>query len=148
MSRLARWSVTIAVTTSAAIALVTTTGETTGCATQETLGAEDAGLPACERGPHLFCQPVGPEQPGCNTDDGTHPLLTRLPRATRFGLGCVVNFVGERDEQGDCRNDGVCKCLIIEPTSVTPLNVDGGQFDAALPVEPVVDAGPTWNCAQ
>jgi hypothetical protein len=147
MPRLARFIVTLAAATSACAAFVAATGGTSGCATEETHLAEDAGQQACQRGPHLFCQTVGPEAPGCNTDEGTHPLLSRLPRATRYGLGCVVNFVGERDEQGDCRNEGVCKCGILEPTSVTPLNVDGGASDAALPPGPVADAGPAWNCA-
>src|SRR5688500_3997705 len=77
----------------AAVAAAWTVG---ACATQEVTPAPDAGTPPCETGPAIFCQPAAADQPGCNTDEGASRLLTRLPRATRYPVDCVINFVGER----------------------------------------------------
>jgi hypothetical protein len=117
-------------------------GSGAGCATQETTLAPDAGVPPCEAGPFKFgCEPIGEDQPGCNTDDGTSTLLTRLPRSTRYPVDCVANLVGERDEGGNCKLDAVCKCLV---TTITPPPVDGGD-DAAPPPTPIT--APAWNCS-
>ena len=144
----------------------------TGCSTQETTDAPDAELPPCKRGPFIFCgsnggtcQPVGPEVPGCNTSDGTGPLLSELPR-NRYPLGTVVDYVGQRDEQGNCKLDAVCKCqigiLIAQPIPSDDGGgggVDSGASDAGPDADADVPAeagttptpvdggtGPVWSC--
>jgi hypothetical protein len=136
------------------------TVSSTGCATQETTDAPDGSLPPCKPGPFIFCTEVGPDKPGCNTVDGTHPRLAKLPR-TRYAVGCVVDYVGERDEQGNCKLDAVCKCQIGDVPPLTPAEAgvepDPDAGDAGDDAEagtttppPPVDAGPTsapiWNC--
>lgn len=93
------------------------------CSSQETKAPFDAGLPGCDPGPFIFCSPVGEGEDGCSTDDGSSPLLQRLPRGRTYAVGCTVNFVGERDEQGNCGLDSVCKCLRV---AGTPLPGDAG----------------------
>jgi hypothetical protein len=131
-----------------------------GCSTQETTYSPDAALPPCNTGPFIFCKPAPPETPGCNTDEGSSRWLTRLPRATRYPVGCVIDYVGDRDEQGDCKLDAVCKCIVAD-VSVThpPTSNDGGSDagsdrsdagDASTP-SPPDDAGassqrPMWSC--
>ena len=109
------------------------------CATEQTSQSPDAGVPRCQVGPHIFCEPVGADVAGCSTDDGTSPLLNSLPRATRYPVNCVVNYVGERDPQGDCRNNGVCKCQIPDSAEI-PAD-DAGEAGA-----PVTSGAPVWNC--
>jgi hypothetical protein len=117
-----------------------------GCATQETNPAPDAAPAPCNPGPFIFCSVVAPDVPGCNTDDGTSRFLTRLPRATRYGVGCVVNYVGARDEQGDCKNEAVCKCLLTDV--IVPAVPDAGSLDGAAPPPPSpTPAAPAWNCS-
>lgn len=113
-----------------------------GCSTQETSPAPDAAPPPCEPGPFVYCEPVGADQLGCNTDEGTSQLLQRLPRATRYPVDCSAYFVGERDEQGDCKHE-VCKCVISNPT---PAPADGGLDPDAAPPAPPGDPIPIWNC--
>lgn len=142
------------------------TTTTTGCTSQETSPAPDANLPPCNKGPFIFCQPVGADQPSCNTDDGNSKLLTRLNRATRYPVGCVVDFVGDRDEQGDCKLEAVCKCIIGELPGQVPeggTGSDGGSTSGVLdagdagdagdasatpppPPPPPAATGPVWNC--
>jgi hypothetical protein len=110
------------------------------CSTEETTPAIDAGIPPCKTGPVIFCQPIQ-SGPGCFTDDNSSELLLRLPRATLYPVGCTVNFVGPRDEQGDCRIDGVCKCLVSE----LPTDADAAPAGDAAP--PPAPTGPRWNCA-
>lgn len=137
----------------------------TGCSTQETTPAPDAGLPPCNTGPFIFCKPVGPDTPSCSTDDRVSPWLTRLPRATRYPVGCVIDYVGDRDEQGDCKLEAVCKCIEGELPARTSdagsTEADAGTdpgdagdagdgSDASTP-SPSSDAGgpsrgPIWNC--
>jgi hypothetical protein len=133
---------------------VATASITTACSSQETTPAPDVVRPPCNRGPFIFCDPVAAEVPSCSTDDGASPLLSRLPRATRYPVGCVIDYVGERDEQGDCELEAVCKCLIAEATGTpTPPPDAGEDLDAAPedaapppPPPPPVPAGPAWNC--
>jgi hypothetical protein len=114
-----------------------------GCATQETTPAPDAAPAPCKTGPVVHCQPVGPEAPGCSSDDVVNPLLAQLPRGTRYPAECVVYFVGNRDENGDCRNEVVCKCLI---TDAPPASAgDGGLEAGPAPIDPA-PAAPAWNC--
>lgn len=94
---------------------------------QEYKEAPDAAPPPCKTAPAIFCQPVTDGSPACSTDDGTSTLLQRLPRGTRYAVGCTVNYVGERDQQGDCALDAVCKC-------VTSQDVEAGS------------KAPRWNC--
>src|SRR6185369_7475957 len=65
------------------------------CATEQTSQSPDAGVPPCQVGPHIFCEPVNADVPSCSTDDGNSPLLSALPRATRYPVDCVINYVGE-----------------------------------------------------
>jgi hypothetical protein len=113
------------------------------CATEDTTEAPDEGIPKCKTGPYLFCQEAAPGAPSCNTDDGTSPFLQQVPRAKNYAVGCVINFVGERDQQGDCVTEAVCKCLIGELPS------DAGASIAAAPDATPVPGptGPLWNCA-
>jgi hypothetical protein len=125
----------------------------TGCSAVETSPAPDAALPPCRSGPFIFCEPAAGEAPSCNTDDGTSRWLTRLPRSTRYPVGCVIDFVGERDRQGDCELEAVCKCLVPETGELT--GDAGGAADAGDAGD-AADAGdarapdtsprPTWNC--
>lgn len=141
-----------------------------GCNTQETTGAPDAAPAPCDPGPFIFCQPVAANEPGCNTDEGSSVYLTRLPKSTRYPLGCVINYGGARDEQGDCKLEAVCKCIlgeVIAPPIIPDAGPpdasdagdagdagDGGRVDAgrpdAAPPPPPVDAGrttgPVWFC--
>lgn len=113
-----------------------------GCASQEVKQAPDASQPPCDSGVVAYgCNPIPEDQPGCNTDDGTAVLLTRLPRATRYPVDCTTYLVGARDEQGNCNNDAVCKCLV---TTITPPPRDAGD-DAEAP-EPSPISAPAWNC--
>lgn len=125
----------------------------TGCAPQKTSPAPDAALPPCEPGPFVFCEPVTGDAPSCDTDEGTSRWLTRLPRTTRYPVGCVVDYVGARDEQGDCELEAVCKCVVEERSSSGPA-ADGGDSDAGTDASaptPSSDAGatvavPAWRC--
>jgi hypothetical protein len=114
------------------------------CATEQTNPAPDAGIPKCDVGPHLFCSQAQAGQPSCSTDDGSSPFLTRVPRGQSYAVGCVINFVGERDEQGDCVNEGVCKCILGQLPSEA--GVVSPVPDAAPP--PPAPTGPLWNCSQ
>ncbi len=134
----------------------------TGCSSAEVTSAPDAAEPPCERGPFTFsCQTPPPGQPSCNTDEGDSPYLKRLPQSTPYPVGCVINFVGARDEQGDCTLEAVCKCVIgeIPGTPVTPdagAPVDAGNADAGADAEagtpppppppPPTTTGPVWLC--
>jgi hypothetical protein len=130
------------------------TGTGAGCSTQETTPAPDAALPPCDNGPFVFCQPTTPDVPGCNTDEGASRWLTRLPRNTRYPVGCVIDYVGDRDEQGDCRLEAVCKCVMSEVVPPPPPPSDGGSdpdasADAGAPAPS--DPGstgpvPVWSC--
>jgi hypothetical protein len=138
---------------------------TTGCSSVETVPAPDAALPPCNRGPFtFFCQAPTPGEPSCNTDSSNSPVLARLPQNTAYPVGCVVNFVGPRDEQGDCRLEAVCKCVIgnlptATPEAGAPVDVDAGDTgdagDAgdeagaqppAPPANPGPTTGPIWLC--
>ncbi len=134
------------------VGLLSTVATGTACSTQETTQAPDATLPPCKTGPFIFCHPVGADMPSCNTDDGTSRWLTRLQRGMRYPVGCVVDYVGERDEQGDCKLEAVCKCILGEipatPAPDSDAGTDGG--DASM-LTPPPDAGPSttgpvWNC--
>ena len=146
-------------------AFVTASSTTTGCSTQEVTPAPDAAAPPCEEGPFTFCQVAAPGEEACNTDVGTAPELARLPRATNYPVGCVINFVGPRDEQGDCRLESVCKCVIGQLPSTQPdsgASPDAGeQDDGGAPADAGDDAeagaqptptptptpsGPVWLC--
>ncbi len=137
---------------------------TTGCSSAETTPAPDAAKPPCNPGPFMFsCQAPAPDQPSCNTSDSPSAFLTQLPPSTSYPVGCVINFVGPRDEQGDCRLEAVCKCIIgdIPGTPVTPpeagppddSDADGGA-DAEAGTPPPVEnpgttpstTGPVWAC--
>jgi len=142
------------------------TTSTTGCSSAEVAPAPDAAKPECKQGPFtFFCEPPAPGQDRCNTGAGATGYLSRLPPNTDYPVGCVVNFVGARDEQGDCNLEAVCKCVIGEiPTPVKPLpeagppddqdagdagdGADAGDAsddDAGTQPEPV-KTGPVWLC--
>ena len=121
---------------------------TTGCSTADTEQAPDAALPACSRGPFTFsCDTPAPGQAVCNTSSASSPVLAQFPQNTNYPLGCVINFVGPRDSQGDCRLEAVCKCIIgqvvVDAGSVTP---DDGGAEAAAPDPPSTTTGPMWLC--
>jgi len=138
----------------------------TGCSSVEVTTPVDAAEPSCDPGPFTFsCEPPAPGQAACNTNDGTSPYLKRLPPATNYPVGCVVNFVGARDEQGDCRLEGVCKCVIgVIPGTPTPVPDAGPTADAGDGADAGADAeagpppppppppptpsteGPVWIC--
>lgn len=131
------------------------TTATTGCSSVETVAAPDATPPPCNRGPFtFFCQAPKPGEPSCNTQDGKSPVLDRLPQNTPYPVGCVVNFVGPRDEQGDCRLEAVCKCVSgeVAPAPVdsgSPVVTDAGddaEAGAAPPPPPPPSTGPVWLC--
>ena len=116
------------------------------CATQEVSPAPDAAVQPCNPGPFPFgCTPTTPDQPGCNSEDGTSALLTQLPRATRYPVNCTFNFVGPRDEGGNCRAD-VCKCLIADVTTA-PITDAGADATARPAPPPVTTTRPIWNCS-
>jgi hypothetical protein len=126
------------------VSTVSTTA-TTGCSSVETVNPPDAAPPPCNRGPFtFFCQPPAADEPSCNTQNGTSPVLGRLPQNTPYPVGCVVNFVGPRDEQGDCRLDAVCKCVIGE-VAVAPVEQDAGD-DAEAGAQPQPGGVPIWLC--
>ena len=143
---------------------------TTGCSSAETTPAPDAAKPPCNRGPFFFsCQTPAPGEPSCSTANGTSEYLKQLPQSTAYPVGCVINFVGARDEQGDCNLEAVCKCVIgeIPGTPITPSpeagttsdagdagdpGDAGGDAEAGTP-PPLEDAGttppatgPVWVC--
>lgn len=135
---------------------------TTGCSSQETTPAPDAALPPCNQGPFtFFCDPPAAGQEACNTGTSESPYLGRLPQDTNYPIGCVVNFVGARDEQGDCSLEAVCKCVIGEiPEPVQPLPEAGPPADedagdagdeAGAQPEPTPApgprTGPVWICS-
>lgn len=107
------------------------TTSTTGCSSAEVTPTPDAAKPECKQGPfNFFCEPPAPGQDRCNTGAGATGYLSRLPPNTDYPVGCVVNFVGARDEQGDCNLEAVCKCVIGEiPTPVKPLPEAGPPAD-------------------
>jgi len=120
-------------------------GLVVSCSSQEASPAFDAGLERCDPGPFLFC-PEATEEAGtqgvCPANDPRYPrYLSRLPRAPQYPVGCVVNFVGDRDEKGNCRVDAVCKCVVSEVTSV----LDGGPDASGSTVTTRTE--PAWNCA-
>ena len=114
------------------------------CATEQTNPAPDAGIPKCKTGPtYFFCTDAVAGQDSCSTDDGSSPFLNRVPRGKSYTVGCVINFVGERDQAGDCINEGVCKCILGDLPS------EGGVIapvpDAAP--SPPPPTGPRWSCS-
>jgi hypothetical protein len=112
-----------------------------GCSSQETQPAPDASLPRCNEGPFVFCQAVPASEPSCSTDDPRFVrYLSKLPKATSYPVDCSVNFVGDRDEQGNCRLDAVCKCVSTDLTTL----VDAGED--ASPTSVTTRSAPTWNC--
>jgi hypothetical protein len=132
---------------------------TTACDSVDTVPAPDAAQPPCDRGPFtFFCQPPAAGEPSCNTQNGTSPVLSRLPQNTAYSVGCVVNFVGARDDQGDCRLEAVCKCVIGEvPIATTDASVPqpapndaGDDAEAGAepqpPPPPPSPTGPVWLC--
>lgn len=142
---------------------ILSSSSTVGCSSAETTSAPDAAEPPCNSGPFTFCDAAVPGQASCSTDEGSSEYLSRLPRATDYPVGCVINFVGARDEQGDCRLDAVCKCVLGERPNSTSvpeagLATDAGDGDAGedagdatapdppveSPPEPVLE--PTWLC--
>ncbi|MBX3221664.1 MAG: hypothetical protein KF795_14180 [Labilithrix sp.] len=145
------------------LAVLASSTSTTGCSSQQTTEAPDAALPPCNQGPFsFFCEPPAPGQETCNTASNPSPFLARLPQNTDYPVGCVVNFVGARDEQGDCSLEAVCKCVIGEiPGPVTPLPEagppadgdagDAGEADddAGAPPAPAPGprTGPVWICS-
>jgi hypothetical protein len=144
------------------LAALIASSSTSACKTADTTPAPDAAEPPCNSGPFAFCEIAPPGQPACNTDEGTSTWLTRLPRGTNYPVGCVVNFVGARDEQGDCRLDAVCKCILGERTVPPgPLPEAGPPIDAGEDAEagtaplpeagpvpaPVTETVPMWNCS-
>lgn len=129
-----------------------------GCSSADTTQAPDAAQPPCEQGPFVFCQPVAGDAPGCDTAGTTSPVLSKIPQA-RYPVGCVVNYVGPRDEQGDCRLASVCKCAVDQaaPTDggVVPDPEDAGSSDDAgddaeagppAPAPTPTPAVPAWQC--
>ncbi len=138
----------------------TSVGRTTsGCESVELTPPPDASLPECNRGPFtFFCQPApAAGQPACNTSASSSPLLARLPQNTDYPVGCVVNFVGARDPQGDCSLEAVCKCVEGEISAPPPVDdagageagtADGGEDGGAQPEPaPRPTVGPTWLCS-
>lgn len=126
--------------------LVPTTLSSAGCATQQQTPTPDAAPPPCDPGPFIFCQPVADDQAGCNTDDGTSTWLTRLPRSTRYPVGCVVNVLVERDpDTQDCDLKAVCKCGVTTIGVGLPGADAGDEGGAPLP-EPT-ETPPAWNCS-
>lgn len=136
-----------------ALLWVATASTGVGCTTAETVPAPDAAQPPCERGPFIFCQALpASDQGGCSTADGTSPYLSVLPRV-RYPVGCVIDYVGPRDPQGDCRLEAVCKCVVGQggttPTPDAGTDLDAGDAgDAAAPAPSPAEPGqgPTWQC--
>lgn len=138
-----------------AIAFAASTA-TTGCSTVETQPPPDASKPPCNQGPFTFdCKPAAPGQQACNTSNSKSSLVARLPQNTDYPVGCTVNFVGARDEQGDCRLEQVCKCVIgeipgVQPEAGAPVEEDAGD-DAEAGAQPQPQpqpstTGPVWLC--
>jgi hypothetical protein len=111
------------------------------CSSQETAPPFDAGLAPCQHGPFVFC-PDGGTEGVCPLDDGRYQrYLSRLPQGRDYPVDCVANFVGDRDEKGNCRTDAVCKCLVTVITTSVDGGADGG------PSTVTTRSAPTWNCA-
>lgn len=124
------------------IATAAGASSTTGCTTAVLKDAPDAALPECKRGPFLFSCTAAAGQPSCNTANGPPGLLKELPANTDYPVGCVINWVGARDAQGDCRLERVCKCRLGE---LPPTVVDAGDPEAGPKVVPST-TGPVWIC--
>jgi hypothetical protein len=118
---------------------------TVGCSSQETAPGFDAGLSPCEHGPFVFCPVNAPEAGAegvCPLDDQRYQrYLTRLPQGRPYPVDCVANFVGDRDEKGNCRTDAVCKCLVTVITTSVDAGADAG------PSTVTTRSAPAWNCA-
>jgi hypothetical protein len=113
-----------------------------GCSSQETSPAFDAGLPPCQRGPFVFCPDGGATEDTCPLDDQRYQrYLSRLPPGRNYPVDCVANFVGDRDEKGNCRTDAVCKCLVTVITTSVDAGADAGSSTVTT------RSAPTWNCA-
>ncbi len=149
------------------VASLATAATPAGCSSVETRQAPDAAPAPCDRGPFVFCKELPadqPQTPGCSAPPGASPPLSLLPAGSRHPLGCKINYVGTRDEQGDCRLDTVCVCEIPDPGTpqpVTPVDagddasLDGGadaaDADAATQTQPPAPppstpGAPTWHC--
>lgn len=134
-----------------------------GCSSASVTNAPDADLAPCKNGPFLFgCDSPVAGQAACNTGNSSDPVLSKLPQNTAYPVGCVVNYVGPRDSQGDCRLDAVCKCvigdIIVEAGASSPDPVDAGSADdggdasaadagTTPPPPSVTTTGPTWLCS-
>lgn len=140
------------------------TSATTGCSSAQTKAAPDAAPPECNHGPFYFsCDPPPAQgQLACNTSTGTSAVLSKLPKNTNYPIGCTVNFVGSRDDQGDCRLDEVCKCVTPDVAGALPdAGASGGggggapadagdDAEAGTPAPPPQPPAPTagvWLCS-
>lgn len=128
-----------------------------GCNDVETRAAPDAALPLCDQGPHAFPGALSPDQsatPGCSANDNTNlPVIALLPSGSRYGVKTKVNYVGTRDEQGDCNLQTVCTCDL--PTAGEPVpepipsdaGADGDAAVAPAPEpSPTTPGTPKWTC--
>lgn len=131
-----------------------------GCNDVETTPAPDAAPPPCEPGPFVFDsdghKATAPPANSGNTSanscsaDGTNiDAVNKLPRGGFYPVGWTFNLNGTRDDQGDCKLQTVCKCIVDETTPPSPAPVDAGA-DADAAVTPAPQPTPTdaphWLC--
>jgi hypothetical protein len=132
--------------------VLATSATSTGCSSAQTKPAPDAALSDCNHGPfYFFCEPTpAAGQPGCSTAAGTSPVLSKLPKDTTYPIGCVVNFVGSRDEQGDCRLDEVCKCVAGEVAGAPATEAGAPPVvgEAGVPAGDAGDSGDAGDDAE
>ena len=132
--------------------MLSASSSTTGCNDVQTTDPPDGALPPCNQGPFAFPAALGGDQVGtaaCSSDDNPSnlPVILKLPRGGRYGVGTTVNYVGTRDPQGDCNLETVCKCITpVTGTTTTPPAVDAGPDAAPAPAPTPTTGVPTWTC--
>ncbi|MBX3228602.1 MAG: hypothetical protein KIT84_08115 [Labilithrix sp.] len=145
----------------AASALTFAAAATVGCNELETVDPPDAAPRACDPGPFVFndngdrALPLPNEQTEntCSGDGTGEPVIERLPRGGRYGVGWKVQLVGARDQQGDCDILVVCTCAIPnstpppepEPEDAGP-DADPDAAPPPPPPPPPPPGAPTWRC--
>jgi hypothetical protein len=146
-----RFLIAIALAAAAMAVLSMSAASIAACDSATTTNSPDGAPPPCSQGPFAFGPGGGTAPlpgddtttPACSADNSTLPVIQKLPPGGRYAVGSKVNYVGTRDEQGDCKLETVCSCDYPSATT-QPEPVDAG--DAAAPAPSPSNGAPVWTC--
>jgi len=147
-----RFLIAIALAAAAMVVLSMSAASIAACDSAKTENSPDGAPPPCNQGPFAF-GPGGSSAPlpgddtttpFCSSDNSSSPVIQKLPPGGRYAVGSKVNYVGTRDDQGDCKLEIVCLCDVPNATNEPAPDVDAG--DAAAPAPAPTTGGPVWTC--